>query len=472
MGNAGSGTDFDDVKVKGIDGSNNDQLIRAFLDGSDYLLGILSKIKGNTDGTKIGNVNDAMKTYVTNIEPVGVDITGDYRVDAFGRLRMSNPVTLFESGFRKGLQPVYWDTKTTGSASVTHDANSVSAKLATTTASGDKAILQTYRKMHYNRGKSHSFIITGNFDGGQANVRKRIGYFDEENGTFLELDGTTLYAVIRSKVTGSVVDTRVAQSSFNTDVLDGSSSDDNPSGETFDSTKQQLLFCDFQWLGSGRVRWALAGANTGKLTYFHEFLNASVLTTPYSQSGDLPLRMEIENTGTPASADEMFITCSTVFSDGGDIALGPIWGFSSEGVEVDITTTETAIAAVRLKSAYAKYSAQPLSASYIMTSGNTSMLIRAYYRPSVTATWTSVNSESLCEYAIGTAITAFSGGYMNLPDYVATGGNKSGIMGANLKSDIFLGADIDQNQDVILWTGEMISGNGKLLPSYVMREFE
>jgi hypothetical protein len=99
-------------------------------------------------------------------------------------------------------------------------------------------------------------------DTGKANVVRRWGYFDEENGLFWELDGTTLYAVQRSSTTGSVVDTRVAQANWNRDSLDGTIRYD------LDVTKTNLYWMDFQWLGVGIVRFGVY-ENDGTKTTCH-----------------------------------------------------------------------------------------------------------------------------------------------------------------------------------------------------------
>jgi hypothetical protein len=86
---------------------------------------------------------------------------------------------------------------------------------------------------------------------GKANLRQRVGYFDPNNGLFLQRNGTELSFIIRTYTGGSADDTRkVVQSAWNGDKLDGSGA----SGITLDTTKAQILFADFEWLGVGSVR--------------------------------------------------------------------------------------------------------------------------------------------------------------------------------------------------------------------------
>ena len=134
-------------------------------------------------------------------------------VDAFGRLRVSEPYTIFDSTFRYSDDTRNWDIALTGSGTSTHNTNTSSVAMTTTTASGDKVIRQTKRYFLYQPGKS---LLTFNTFTMQpkTNVRQRVGYFDVRNGFFLEHDGTTAYIVKRSYVTGSVVDTRIAQTDW------------------------------------------------------------------------------------------------------------------------------------------------------------------------------------------------------------------------------------------------------------------
>jgi len=64
--------------------------------------------------------------------------------DAFGRLRVSEPYTLFDSQNRFQIDPQF-DTATSGSATATHLPNESSVAMAVTTASGDEVIRQTKR---------------------------------------------------------------------------------------------------------------------------------------------------------------------------------------------------------------------------------------------------------------------------------------------------------------------------------------
>jgi hypothetical protein len=171
-------------------------------------------------------------------------------VDAFGRYRVSEPFTLFDSKQLYDSQELFWATKNVNGATISHSSSRASTTMTVTTSSGSRSIRQTRRRNFYQPGKSLLCLMTFGMDGCQDGVVKRIGYFDDTNGVFLEHSGTNVNFVIRSSVSGEVVENRVSQSNWNGDSLDGT----GPSGFTLDLTKVQIFAMDFQWLGVGRVR--------------------------------------------------------------------------------------------------------------------------------------------------------------------------------------------------------------------------
>jgi hypothetical protein len=145
----------------------------------------------------------------------------------------------------------------------------------------------------------------------KTNLRQRVGYYGANNGYYLEQDGTTVRFVERSFVTGAVVNTPVAQASWNVDPMNGS----GPSGITLDLTKAQILWVDLEWLGVGTAQMGFV--INGKFYVCHEFHHANLITSTYITTASLPLRYEITNTGATSGASTVKQICSTVLSEGG-----------------------------------------------------------------------------------------------------------------------------------------------------------
>jgi len=241
-----------------------------------------------------------------NIVQFGGDTT-----DAFGRLRVSQPYTLFDSQNRFQIDPQF-DTATSGSATATHLSNESSVAMAVTTASGDEVIRETKRVFPYQPGKSLLALMTFVMAPTQTNLRQRVGYFGANDGLYLEQNDTDVRFVLRKSTSGSVDDTEyVTQANWNVDKFDGT----GPSGITLDLTKSQILFFDIEWLGVGDVRCGFY--SQGKPVIAHIFQNENVKDKVYMKTAILPVRYEITATGALSSGATLRQICSTVASEGG-----------------------------------------------------------------------------------------------------------------------------------------------------------
>jgi hypothetical protein len=230
--------------------------------------------------------------------------------DAFGRFRVSNPFTLFDSSHRYADNGL-WSTSTATGGTTTFNAAQGLVDLAVTAASGSEVIRETTKVFSYQPGKSLLVLNTFVMSSAKANLRQRVGYYGAENGYYLEQNGTTVSFVERSFVTGVIVNTPVAQTSWNVDPMNGS----GPSGITLDLTKSQILFMDLEWLGVGTVR--IGFVINGIFYVCHKFHHANIIATTYITTASLPLRYEITNTGATSGVSTLKQICSSVLSEGG-----------------------------------------------------------------------------------------------------------------------------------------------------------
>lgn len=230
--------------------------------------------------------------------------------DAFGRLRVSDPYTLFDSSHRYGDNGL-WAEETASSGSSAHDADEGLMELSVTTANGSSVVRESRRVFAYQPGKSLLTMNTFTFNAGKTGLRQRVGYFNDDNGFYVQLAGTTLSFVRRSNVTGTVVETVVDQANWNIDQLNGN----GPSGITIDPTRVQIFWADFEWLGAGNVR--LGFIYNGQFVHCHTFQHANTSDATYITTATLPIRYEITNTAATASSSVLKQICSTVLSEGG-----------------------------------------------------------------------------------------------------------------------------------------------------------
>jgi hypothetical protein len=269
-------------------------------------------------------------------------------LDAFHRLRVSEPEVLLDSKVIRGIkESLQWVEALTGGGTSTLDANRSTVKLEVS-SSGDKVERQTRSRAIYQPGRSMLSRFTMIPPVGDANVRWRAGYFDANNGIFLQGVGDTYSWVIRSSVSGSPVDTVIAQADWNVDGLGASGNPRNPSGITFDWTKNVLAFVDLQWLALGRVR---VGFDIDGAVVVHEFRHSNITTAPYMANPNLPVRYEIEATAAPGAARTLEAICAEVESEGGHNPQALTTPVSNYRTAVAVTDTPAEVIALRVKAA-------------------------------------------------------------------------------------------------------------------------
>lgn len=283
------------------------------------------------------------------MQPLPVSIGGT-NVDAFNRLRVSNPLTLFDSSHRFADNSL-WVNSITGTAAATFSATEGLVNLTVGSASGDQIIRETIKVFSYQPGKSLLVMNTFVFGTAKTNLRQRVGYYGAANGIYFEREGSNLYMVERSSVSGVLVNDRIAQADWNQDTLDGSGTASNPSGLTLDASKAQILYMDIEWLGLGTVRTGFI--INGVFVPVHNFNHANIISTTYITTASLPLRYEMTNTGATSGASTLKQVCSTVISEGGYELRG---AQSAIGIPVTAPVTLTTagtfypIISIRLKS--------------------------------------------------------------------------------------------------------------------------
>jgi hypothetical protein len=201
------------------------------------------------------NTTDALNNISNQIGTTNeILTTADSRtkLDAFGRLRVSEPFTLFDSKLLYDKQPLFWDEELVSGSAITStfDIDSASTDILSTVNTAGNFVRQTFRRFNYQSGKSFLVFATGILTDTTVGTHTcRIGYFDDDNGLFFEYSINSLKVVIRSSTTGSAVNNKILQSAWNLDKMDGT----GDSGIDIDITKTQIFVINFEWLGVGSV---------------------------------------------------------------------------------------------------------------------------------------------------------------------------------------------------------------------------
>lgn len=273
---------------------------------------------------------------------------GSTSFDAFGRMRVSEPLTLFDSSHRYADNNL-WSMASGVSGSGVFNQNEGLIEMDVTNASGSFVTRETTKVFAYQPGKSLLTLNTFVMSPAKTGLTQRVGYFGAENGMYLELADSTLSFVERSLVNGTpVTETRVSQSNWNVDKLDGNGA----SGFTLDITKAQILWMDVEWLGLGSVRMGFV--INGQFVLCHSFHHANLIDSTYITTACLPLRYEIRNTAATSGASKLKQICSSVISEGGYELRGLQQAVSTDVTApydlITATNTDYPVITIRLKS--------------------------------------------------------------------------------------------------------------------------
>jgi len=409
------------------------------------------------------------------------DNNQEYKLDAFGKLRVSEPNTILDLRFPIGL------TGNTGSFNFLSNNQQIcatgnvgatgvynNAKLVASVSGANKYyISQSRNYCVYQPGKSLLFMGTAvlNANTNTTYVYTRIGYFDNnvpistvptiKNGMYFEYSNS----VISVNYCNNGSNTSITQTSWNIDTMNGSGS----SGFNLDFTKAQLFVIDMEWLSVGRVRYGFY--IYGKIVYCHQITNINSLTGPYTTEINLPVCYSI-HTGTTGGTGSLTQICSTVISEGGYQPIGKAFGINSSGVDISSTNTETVILSLRGGSTQGNYNHQniiPKSIDILDSSNNNVILykIRIYRDGNVPLSGMSWNDIDGPSYS---SVTQYStNGSTFSPDgsIIVNEGLFSGksSISVNDLSSVFtnnilqITSNISNVSDILCLTSTILSGN-------------
>jgi hypothetical protein len=327
--------------------------------------------------------------------------------DAFGRLRISQPLTLFDSSHRYRDNNL-WSSLVVGTGSTVGFVTTQGlVNLSIGTTAGCSIIRETTKVFSYQPGKSLEVMNTFVMNSKKTNLRQRVGYFGEDNGVYFEVDDNTVNFVERSIVSGITSETRVPQSSWLYDKMDGT----GPSGYVLDTSHAQIFWMDIEWLGVGTVR--VGFVIDGQFIHCHSFHHANKIQSTYITTGSLPLRYEIANTGITTSSSLLKQICSTVISEGGYELRGLQQAVGTAITSPVVLTTSSFynVVSIRLKSNPDRLDAIViLTALSLLGSTNNANYTWQVRASGVSAggTWVSAGADSAVEYKLDGS--TYSGG--------------------------------------------------------------
>jgi len=368
------------------------------------------------------------------------------------RLRVSNITTNFFSTFQYDKSPSAWDEAVVGTGVGEWDPDGRHVHLGVF-ETGDEVIRQTRNVMRYTPSRGTQISIALNFKGHVPGLRKRAGIFDENNGVFFESDGTELWAVIRSSVSGTPVERRVRQSDWNRDKLNGVGS----SKATLDLSKVQMIVLDYEWYGAGQVNVGFVIENY--YIVVHEFYHGNMFDSTWSATPFLPIRLELTNVSAGSGTWYMEQYSASQVEEGEAMDQGISRNVITplEGKTLSVADTWYPVISIRIQSDKLNSVVIPTYFA-IATSDNTLLHYRLTRNATLTgAVWTPHSiADSVVEY--DTSATGVSGGTAINSGFVP-GGTNPGAMELNGHATYQLGrTNMGTASDI--WTLQVASSVG------------
>ena len=399
---------------------------------------------------------------------VSIEEYGDTTaIDAFDRLRVSFPFTLFDSKQLHDKQPLFFDESIGGSATSTHVPTNAAVSMTVTASASDFVIRQTKQRFNYQPGKGQMALFTFRATQ-QTGVTKRIGLFDgtganyltPRNGIYLEITGTAISFNVAKN--GSTTET-VTQNNWNVDKLDGTGS----SGITLNLNAPQIFICDFEWLGVGRIRCGFI--IQGIIRYCHYFFHANntLFSAVYMSTPNLPIRYGIQ--GSASGGGSLDHICSTVMSEGGQEQTGILRSVNTNNVHIDANTADQpyAVIGLRLKAAYYDIVVYPEYISMISET-NDDFRWSLLLNPTISGTFTYNDiTNSACQYALGaTANTITALGLIIDSGYAKQGAS----LDRRINTSLRIGSTIAGVMDTLVISVTPLSSNADYQASLTFRE--
>lgn len=403
----------------------------------------------------------------------GLTIAGNdsYLIDGSGRLRVANPVTLFDANFISQLNGGRWATSTDGTGAVAQGSGSFATLTAPDSTAPDFAILQSRRYIGYQQNKSMVCVFNVKPCAAAPTAgdteQIRVGFFDDDDGPFWQftINGAAAIVDLDSGYggDGGGSTTIGGPTLFNIDKLDGT----GPSGVDLSTYNGTSIFTC--WI---EVNWA-ASTLTWGIVIDREWIACHRATVSLSKAS-FPVRASIYAGAAPGGIVTEFYG-SSIVSEGGYSEKGLVFSHARDTLAAAAAGAETAVLALRADAgaaAASRVTYVPRSVSAVSTKGSRHVLYRVYRVISpadfdtnqyggTAAVW--VNDPSAGSYAeISETVAAFSPAAGSTQyQLIATFFDSDNEVAGRDDLQVALTADIAGTSDILVITAEPIGGGAQ-----------
>ena len=429
------------------------------------IVGTTGAIGGGGGGTVDGIVGITQGNNKDNLS---------YYSDGFSRLRVSDPLTIFDSKNLTSKNEIFWDESLISGNGITgvFSSDTASITLQSTLETAGRFVRQTKQYFNYQPGKAQLIYLTGVLAVENPTATggiRRVGYFDDNNGLFFEQNSTGLAVGIRTSTSGSPVDTLIYQNNWNKDPFNGT----GDSGLVLDVTKTVIFFINYEWLGVGDVNFGFVVA--GQIYLAHQVINSNVLTDVYMSTPNLPVRWEIITTSsTPAISCKNI--CTSVISEGGVDNTALLLSYNGPSILTGDVGAKYVLIAFRLKDGRIgdTVNLQKIDTLYESTNDYGLITINLNGTPSGSLTFNSPDDISSIQIANGNGTITHTDGTKLDSFYISIGnadGSSRNQSNDKIIQKLLLGQFIDGTKDVIYICYEPLNSPSTLYTSIQWSQF-
>lgn len=422
------------------------------------------EVTATISGTVDSNVTNA--SLDVNVISNEATIFNETNLDAFNRLRVSDINSQVDLKQLHDEQPLFYDFESVGTGTYSYG---TSETTISTTSNGDRSFIQTKQRFNYSSGKSAYFLISfRNFLSGSSNII-RVGYFNSGTSSPYNSNYDGLFLERRTDGVNFVIAKDGTLTRYNQSVWDDPMDGTGASGVnlSLDSNDGNLLlWCDFEWLGVGAVRFGFVENGT---FYIASKIDHILDDGVYMKSPNHSIRAEIvQQTASPI---DFTLICATYGTEGSINTLGKILSDNMGNTHVDANATTSTYALIGLRLQTAKIDTLVDLLSFtLLAITNDNQRWEIWLNPTVAGTFTySAVANSSIETAKGsgsgntittTGATLLASGYVSAND----------AQEFNIKSAIRLGMTIAGVQDEIVLCTTPLSSNSDVIASVTWQE--
>lgn len=290
-----------------------------------------------------GNIQDKdagilTKTVLTgrlnsgNYKNVGADSDGNLKVSvinplgAFGALQTEELTPIVQLTFPYNINTNLVNTYLSG-GTVTQGGSMAVVTAGPTTA--ESAILESKGRIKYRAGQGVMARFTTLYTTGVTTTdsHQMMGIGGSDNGYFFGYTGSTFG--IHHITNGERH--HIPQAEWNVDVMDGSSSSNNPTGMLLNHSKGNVYQIQYQWLGYGAIKYFIEHDKSGDMALVHVDGYSNNHIVPSSYDPTFHLRVLSNNA---SSTDTLIVKTSSMagFIEGLDVVTGPTQSTSTVGI--------------------------------------------------------------------------------------------------------------------------------------------